>query len=167
MTWLFLHFHWAFPTLQEFMGTEVHSTDGRDGGWAERRHTDQAPVWGRYGAGGYRHWEHTPSPKAPHLPASSLFPGPATCSSQFWWPLHCPMLHQDLVSDSDPLKNLEPEWTRQSRKHKENQLTLIYLPHNYKAPSTEASKMWEPPTWPQGTMRSFLREKGTRRCNVV
>lgn len=80
MTLLFLHFRWAFPTLQEFIGAEVHSTDGRAGGEREAALTKPWSEVDGYKADDFRHGEHTRSLKAPHLPAFSLSPGPATCS---------------------------------------------------------------------------------------
>lgn len=76
------------------------------------------------------------------------------------------MFHWDLVSDSHPLQNLEHERAaRTARRHKENQLVFVWLPH--KAPYAEASKKLEPPTWPQGAAGVLEKSKGRDTQHVV
>ena len=133
MTLLFLHFRWAFSTRQECIGAEVHGTDGRAGGEREaaptkpRSEVDVGQVaLGMEGTAGHlRH--HT----CQH-PLYLLVQPPALRAAAVAIP--CPMFHQDLVSDSDLPQTLDPERTRQSRGHKDSQLTLICLPHKHKAP---------------------------------
>lgn len=140
MTWLFLHFHWAFPTLQELIGAEVQYADGRaEGEWkkSKKQHAptflqggpaDQAPGWDGCRAGGIRHREHAQSPKVQHLPASSLYPASShLLLGQLRWQHSVPhfitiwcqiQVHHKIWNMREP--------PGQPKRQKENQLSFIY-----------------------------------------
>lgn len=145
MTWLFLHFHWAFPTLQEFTGTEVPSTDGRAGGEGRKSEQPHAQLLLRGGGpsgqaagrdGCVRQvalgMDSTPKlPKRQHLPASSFCPTSSHLQlGPFWWqyPVPCFIRIWCQVLVHPKIWNVKRQ-PGQWRRNEENKLMFISLPH--------------------------------------
>lgn len=127
-------------------------------------HPDHAMVWGGCRTGGFRcrlrchtcqHPLH-PLVQPPVLRAASVA-------------IPCPMFHQDLVSGLDPPSNVGGERVGPSRRHQENQLAFIYLPHKHKSPMDRSFRKVRATNSAPKNHRMFYKREGewTPECGFT
>lgn len=144
MTWLFLHFHWAFPALQAFTGqTSSVQTVRLAGNGEEPTQTLRGgPLTAPQGRW-LRHRDYAQSPTVQHLPAPSLFPASGhlllgqlrwqyavPCFIRIWHQLHVHLKIWDMRG--------QPRQSGSARRTSWHSSSCPTKPHKQKLPRSES-----------------------------